>query len=152
VPELRALPGTDPTVAQYVLSQDGTRALLDKAVDLFDFALPRCEREGKSYLTIAIGCTGGRHRSVVLAEEIAAALRRKLGVKIGVLHRDVERDRADRRPDAHPDSGGTEIELKGLLSAPPPRDLSPPSSPGTLPAAADGGASATAGADSRPGR
>jgi RNase adapter protein RapZ len=129
VPGLRALPGTDPVVIEYVLSQEETREFLDKAVDLFEFVLPRCEREGKSYLTIAIGCTGGRHRSVVLSDEIARVLRGKLGVKIGVLHRDIDRGERQGPPSAHPDSVGTEIELKGLLSAPPPPDLSPPSTP-----------------------
>jgi UPF0042 nucleotide-binding protein len=129
VPELRLLPGTDRSVYAYVMSQDETRAFLGKAVDLFEFVLPRCEREGKSYLTIAIGCTGGRHRSVVISEELATTLRGKLGVRIAVSHRDV--DRGDRpRPSAHPDSVGTEIELKGILSAPPPPDLSPPSTKG----------------------
>jgi RNase adapter protein RapZ len=128
VNELRLLPGTDKSVHDYVLAQEGARAFLAKTVDLFEFVLPRCEREGKSYLTIAIGCTGGRHRSVVLSEEMATALRKDLGVKIAVSHRDV--DRGDQpRSSSHPDSVGTEIELKGLLSAPPPKDLSPPSAP-----------------------
>jgi RNase adapter protein RapZ len=128
VAELRSLPGTEPKVIEYVLNQDGARAFLEKTVDLFEFTLPRCEREGKSYLTIAIGCTGGRHRSVVISEEIAASLRQKLGARIGVSHRDIDRGERQERPSTQPDSVGAEIELKGLLSAPPPRDLSPPSS------------------------
>jgi UPF0042 nucleotide-binding protein len=147
VQNLRALPGTDPAVIEYVLSQEETRAFVGKAVELFEFVLPRCEREGKSYLTIAIGCTGGRHRSVVLADEIAHVLRDRLAARIGVLHRDIDRGERQSPPSAHPDSVGTEIELQGLVSAPPPRDLSPPSAP-------PGGASGArpAGAGSRGGR
>ena len=74
VKELRPLPGTDPRVAEYVLEKPETRAFLDHALALLTFSLPKYEREGKSYLTIAIGCTGGRHRSVVLAHEIARRL------------------------------------------------------------------------------
>jgi RNase adapter protein RapZ len=129
VAELRPLRGTEREVVDYVLKQDETQEFLTKANDLFEFVLPRCEREGKSYLTIAIGCTGGRHRSVVLADALAAMLRKELGVRIGVLHRDVDRGEAEPRS-AHPDSVGTEIELKGLLSAPPPPHMAPPSTRG----------------------
>jgi UPF0042 nucleotide-binding protein len=76
VPELRHLPGTDPRVRAYVLKSPETQELLDKAVGLLAFALPRYEREGKSYLTVAIGCTGGRHRSVVVAAELAERLQK----------------------------------------------------------------------------
>jgi UPF0042 nucleotide-binding protein len=68
---LRPLPGTDDRVAAFVLENAETRAFLDHALNLLSFSLPKYEREGKSYLTIAIGCTGGRHRSVVVAHEIA---------------------------------------------------------------------------------
>ena len=74
VSELRALPGTDPRVVSFVLENPETRAFLDHAIALLSFSMPKYEREGKSYLTIAIGCTGGRHRSVVLAHEIARRL------------------------------------------------------------------------------
>jgi len=90
VEELRPKTGLDPAVADYVLDRDDTRELLDRLAGLLAFALPRFQREGKSYLTIAIGCTGGRHRSVTLVEE----LRRRLattGVRVLVRHRDVER-------------------------------------------------------------
>ncbi len=70
VKELRPLPGTDDRVERFVLQNPETRAFLDHALGLLTFSLPKYEREGKSYLTIAIGCTGGRHRSVVLAHEI----------------------------------------------------------------------------------
>jgi UPF0042 nucleotide-binding protein len=91
VPELKALPGTDPKVAEWVLARPETRAFVDKTRDLLEFLLPRYEREGKSYLTIALGCTGGRHRSVVLAETLAAELRARGGTEVAVVHRDVAR-------------------------------------------------------------
>jgi RNase adapter protein RapZ len=120
VPELRPLAGTDPHVSSYVLSQEETRATLARMVDLFELVLPKCEREGKSYLTIAIGCTGGRHRSVVLADELGAVLHKKLDVRIGVVHRDLERGEHQDPPNVHVDPSVTsEVELKGLLSAPP---------------------------------
>jgi UPF0042 nucleotide-binding protein len=90
VEELRAKTGLDPAVADYVLKRDDTQELLERLEGLLTFALPRYQREGKSYLTIAVGCTGGRHRSVVLVE----ALRQRLeatGVRVLVRHRDVER-------------------------------------------------------------
>jgi UPF0042 nucleotide-binding protein len=130
VPQLRDLPGTDARVAQYVLSQEESVQVLGKLQDLFELVLPKCEREGKSYLTIAIGCTGGRHRSVVLAEELAKTLRRKLPVRIGVLHRDVDRGGRQDAPSTQRDPVASEVELKGFLSAPPPRDISPPSTRG----------------------
>jgi len=89
VPELRPRTGLDPSVRAYVLDQPDAAAFLEKVTDLLDFLLPRYEAEGKSYLTIAIGCTGGRHRSVVLAEALGAHLRRG-GVEVTVHHRDAE--------------------------------------------------------------
>ena len=74
VEDLRPKTGIDEAVAQYVLDRDDTREFLRRVEDLLEFTLPRYQREGKSYLTIAIGCTGGRHRSVALVEE----LRRRL--------------------------------------------------------------------------
>ena len=68
VPELRPLPGTDPAVRDYVLAQDGTGLFLARLEALLETALPGYVQEGKQYLTVAIGCTGGKHRSVVLAE------------------------------------------------------------------------------------
>ena len=90
VEELRHRTGTDPAVAEYVLGRQETEEFLGRFTELLDFALPRYQREGKSYLTIALGCTGGRHRSVVLVEE----LRRRLvarGHAVLVRHRDAER-------------------------------------------------------------
>jgi UPF0042 nucleotide-binding protein len=91
VPELRPFPGTDERVAAYVFSQADAGAFLERAVDLCAFLLPRYRAEGKSYLTIAVGCTGGRHRSVV----VAAALARRLeapGTTVRCWHRDVEKE------------------------------------------------------------
>jgi UPF0042 nucleotide-binding protein len=90
VDELRALDGTDPAVARYVLDRDETREFLARTMALLDFALPLYEREGKRYLTVGLGCTGGRHRSVALVEE----LQRRLGghgYPVKVQHRDAAR-------------------------------------------------------------
>jgi len=90
VTELRPLPGTDARVTSYVLEKPETREFLEHAEKLLAFSLPKYEREGKSYLTIAIGCTGGRHRSVVLAHEIADRLRAK-NRTVTVVDRDLAR-------------------------------------------------------------
>ena len=91
VPELRPLPGTDPAVRGYVLAQDATGLFLARLEALLETALPGYVQEGKHYLTVAIGCTGGKHRSVVLAEELAGWLTDK-GYRTHVAHRDVERE------------------------------------------------------------
>ena len=90
VDELRALTGTDPRVRDYVLAQPETAPFLDEMERLFALLLPAYVREGKSYLSIGIGCTGGRHRSVVIATELARRLE-PLGVTPRVHHRDIER-------------------------------------------------------------
>jgi len=91
VPELRPLTGTDPEVRDYVFSQPGAPEFLDAAGAL----LRRYEQgyvgEGKHYATIAVGCTGGRHRSVAVSTELAERLRAD-GVEVQLTHRDVERD------------------------------------------------------------
>jgi RNase adapter protein RapZ len=87
---LRDLRGTDAEVREYVMGQDVTTDFLDELTSLLELLLPFYAAEGKSYLTIAFGCTGGHHRSVVISEEIAHRLRRHgLGPK--VIHRDVAR-------------------------------------------------------------
>jgi UPF0042 nucleotide-binding protein len=98
VPELKNLPGTDPKVVTYVLSLPETKELLFKTRELLAFVMPKYEREGKSYLTIAIGCTGGRHRSVVLADFLAKSLDPVSGQPITVVHRDVLRQEEPRAP------------------------------------------------------
>ncbi len=74
----------------YVLGQPETMEFLEKVDDLLRMTVPAFIREGKSYLTIAMGCTGGRHRSVALAEALAARLAEH-GVATTVFHRDIER-------------------------------------------------------------
>jgi RNase adapter protein RapZ len=89
--ELKKKTGTDPEVIQYVMSQKDTEGVLDEYRRLFKFLIPRFDREGKSYLTIAVGCTGGKHRSVVLAAKIAEFVK-ELGYQVTVMHRDLERE------------------------------------------------------------
>jgi UPF0042 nucleotide-binding protein len=90
VDELRPLPGTDPRVRDYVLAQPETAPFLTELDRLFTLLLPAYVREGKSYLSIGVGCTGGRHRSVVMASELARLLEAH-GVTARVHHRDVDR-------------------------------------------------------------
>jgi RNase adapter protein RapZ len=91
VPELKALPGTDPRVIAYVTKNPETGEFIAHAEALLAHVMPRYEREGKSYLTVAIGCTGGRHRSVVVASSLAERLRPSTKLPVSVLHRDVGR-------------------------------------------------------------
>ncbi|MEN8113783.1 MAG: RNase adapter RapZ [Actinomycetota bacterium] len=94
VPELRELTGMDAPVRDYVFSHAEAEEFLAKVVGLLDFLIPEYEREGKAYLTIGVGCTGGRHRSVALAEAIGAHLREGEHT-VTVHHRDAgvgERD------------------------------------------------------------
>jgi RNase adapter protein RapZ len=86
VKELRPLAGTDEPVRTYVLAQTEAQIFLEKTEDLLRFVLPKYEREGKSYLTVAIGCTGGRHRSVAITVELAKRL------EGAAVHRDLLRD------------------------------------------------------------
>jgi UPF0042 nucleotide-binding protein len=90
VEELRPQTGLDQPVRDYVLGQDITTAFLDELRSLLELLMPAYVREGKSYLTIAFGCTGGRHRSVAIAEEIARVLRDD-GFDLRVTHRDLGR-------------------------------------------------------------
>jgi UPF0042 nucleotide-binding protein len=90
VEELRPLTGTDPAVREYVLSKEVTQDFLARTRDLFAVLLPGYQGEGRHYLTIAIGCTGGRHRSVVLAEEVCGMVQEK-GFGAKVIHRDINR-------------------------------------------------------------
>jgi UPF0042 nucleotide-binding protein len=90
VEDLRDLTGLDDGVKEYVRSHDVTEEFLLRARDLLAVLLPGYQAEGRHYLTVAIGCTGGRHRSVVLAESIGELIREK-GFGVKVIHRDVER-------------------------------------------------------------
>jgi len=90
VEELRPHTGLEVPVRDYVMTQDATLDFVDRTRDLFGLLLPGYAAEGRHYLTVAVGCTGGRHRSVVLAEEIGNLIREK-GFAATVIHRDVER-------------------------------------------------------------
>ncbi len=89
VPELQDLDGTSPQVEAFVKKWAETGLFLKKYLDLLDFLIPFYKKEGKSYLTIAVGCTGGRHRSIVVANEIFRFLKRTTD-RINLTHRDIE--------------------------------------------------------------
>ena len=91
VEDLRQMDGRDPAVAKYVLAHDESRELLTRLEDLVRFLLPLYQREGKAYLTVAIGCTGGRHRSVTLVEALRTYVE-TLGFSPIVRHRDLDRE------------------------------------------------------------
>jgi UPF0042 nucleotide-binding protein len=90
VPEFRKLTGTDPRVADYVCKFAQTKQFIKRVRELMLYLLPHYVREGKSYLTIAFGCTGGQHRSVAIAEAMAQHLE-KAGYRVKTLHRDMPR-------------------------------------------------------------
>jgi UPF0042 nucleotide-binding protein len=91
VPELRPLTGCDEAVIRYLQSETEVEDTIERLSDLLAYLLPRFQREGKSYLTIGIGCTGGRHRSVMVAEAINRRLK-ELGYNSRVVHRDIAKD------------------------------------------------------------
>ncbi len=88
VQELRAKTGLDADVRDYVLDRDETHAFMDKWFDLLDCVMPGYVSEGKQYLSIAVGCTGGQHRSVAIAQATAHHLSQE-GYRVGVSHRDL---------------------------------------------------------------
>ncbi len=88
VPELKEQTGNDPDVAAYMLEQPETEEILGRIHDMLEYLLPKYTREGKKYLTISIGCTGGRHRSVLVANELQKRLKKK-GRKVNLIHRDL---------------------------------------------------------------
>lgn len=92
VKELRPKSGKDADVAQYVLGSEEAAAFVAHVRGLLDFLLPRYQREGKSYLTVAFGCTGGRHRSVALAEHFAKHLADAGAQGVLAAHRDIDRE------------------------------------------------------------
>jgi RNase adapter protein RapZ len=95
VPELRPMSGLDAPVREYVLGQPAASAFLDAYLALLDATLPGFEREGKRYVTIAVGCTGGKHRSVAIAEALAARIAGVPGLAghdVSVSHRDLGRE------------------------------------------------------------
>jgi UPF0042 nucleotide-binding protein len=94
--ELRDLTGLDDPVIDYVEGSDGIAEFYERLTPLLDYLLPAYEREGKAHLTVGIGCTGGRHRSVVIAEHLARIYAARDDLLIDVVHRDV--DKPPRRP------------------------------------------------------
>jgi UPF0042 nucleotide-binding protein len=92
IPELREQTGLDGEVRNYVLSQEGADEFLDRYHELLRLIGAGYRREGKRYLTLAIGCTGGKHRSVALSEELAARLASEDGMAVKVVHRDLGRE------------------------------------------------------------
>jgi UPF0042 nucleotide-binding protein len=91
VPELKEKNGETAAVKSFVLQNDITREFLHKYIDLLDYLIPLFEDEGKAYLTIAVGCTGGRHRSVAIARTIYEHIH-KAGKNIAITHRDIRQD------------------------------------------------------------
>jgi RNase adapter protein RapZ len=91
VPRLKPLTGRDRAVVRFIERHAVTQEFVQKLSDMLRFLVPQYVIEGKSYLTVAIGCTGGRHRSVMLAEKMREVIAGIEGVKVSVRHRDVER-------------------------------------------------------------
>jgi UPF0042 nucleotide-binding protein len=89
--ELREQTGLDPDVISYVESSDGIGEFYERLTPLLDYLLPAYEQEGKAHLTVGIGCTGGRHRSVVIAEHLAREYEARGDFMVEVVHRDVEK-------------------------------------------------------------
>ncbi len=92
IPRFKDLTGKNPRVAQYVRSFPQTREFIKRITDLLSYLLPHYIREGKSYLTISFGCTGGQHRSVMMADEIGKSLE-EAGYKAKITHRDIVKAR-----------------------------------------------------------
>ena len=92
IPELREHDGREGPVRDYVLSQEGAEEFLTRYLDLLRLVGAGSRREGKRYLTVAVGCTGGKHRSVAIAEELARRMSGEDGLQVKVVHRDVGRE------------------------------------------------------------
>jgi len=90
IPDLHDKSGLNKEVMDFVMKHEEARKFLDRVVKLLEFLIPLYEREGKTYLTVSVGCTGGRHRSVVIAERLAASIKKK-GYRVLIEHRDIER-------------------------------------------------------------
>ena len=91
VPELKGKTGLDPAVQAYIEKDPESPAFLERLVQFIDYLLPRFENEGKSYLSIGVGCTGGKHRSVYVADQLARRLQER-GYPVRVSHRDATRE------------------------------------------------------------
>ena len=93
VPELKALTGKDPNVSAFVIDRPDSWVFLDKTFELLEFLVPRYLKEGKSYLTVAIGCTGGKHRSVAIAQTLTTRLKLSpFGTHAQLWDRDIEKE------------------------------------------------------------
>lgn len=92
LPELRSLTGLDQQVRDFVLTQEGAAEFIDNYVKALEPVLAGYQRENKRHVTIAIGCTGGKHRSVAVAERLSSLLRAQSGVAVSVRHRDLGRE------------------------------------------------------------
>jgi UPF0042 nucleotide-binding protein len=90
IPQYKDLTGKNPNVAKYIRSFPQTNEFMERISDLLEYLLPHYIEEGKSYLTISFGCTGGHHRSVMMAEEIRKRLT-KMGYRVKGLHRDIQK-------------------------------------------------------------
>ncbi len=142
-PELRPLTGHDERVVTYI-GRDGRLAeFYERLMPLLDFLVPQYVSEGKAHLTIAIGCTGGRHRSVAIAEHLGARYSERDDVLVEVVHRDS--DRASGYGDADP--SGSTSELATLLPIPPPADGASRDGAADDGASRDGAAGESAGSD-----
>jgi UPF0042 nucleotide-binding protein len=91
IPELRPQNGTEPAVSRYVMTRRGAKEFVDRVVDLMKPVTDGYQREGRRYVTLAVGCTGGKHRSVAVAEELATRLNGK-DVGTILVHRDLGRE------------------------------------------------------------
>ena len=89
IPELRGYRGTDAPVSDYVLSQEGAGEFLDRFVSMFESMLAGYRHEGKNFITVAVGCTGGHHRSVAVSEELGRRLSELGDLDVNVMHRDI---------------------------------------------------------------
>lgn len=112
VSELRPLPGTDERVRRYVMEQEGAQRFLGHLEGMIEFLMPRFVEEGKSHVTIALGCTGGRHRSVVMAEALASSVEGH-GYGVKVFHRDLWKAARDSPPETEEGEDGHEAGASG---------------------------------------
>ncbi|MFW9201776.1 RNase adapter RapZ [Corynebacterium striatum] len=92
VPELRGYRGTDEPVSDYVLAHPATEKFIEHFLEMFETMLAGYRHEGKNFITVGVGCTGGHHRSVAVSEEIARRLRKRDDLDVNTLHRDIARD------------------------------------------------------------
>jgi UPF0042 nucleotide-binding protein len=110
VEDLRHRTGQDPAVSSYVLDNDEGQHYVQLVDALLDFCLPLFQREGKTYLTVAVGCTGGQHRSVAVANAVAHHAQASTPHQVDVVHRDAERNRMSDRPLSSNLQAGVELE------------------------------------------